>query len=479
MAIGAAMVILPFLSLEAKEKSGVIMTIDGEEIPTEEFLYLFEKNNQQQSQPQTLDEYLELFEIYRLKVAEAKSQGVDTTENFRKETDLYRRELLEPYVADTVFFNALVEEAAAREKYQVESSHIMMIRTHNEETDKRNLEILDSLRTEILNGADFIDLAKQYSQDKFSSAKGGYLGFTPAGTFPYGFETAVYETPEGEISEIVESHVGWHIVRAGSKKPSFEFNQPEKTIAEVKADVTRKAGSPFDPRYHKLRKNLIDKLKLRHKGVKVENMSDDDAYNALLTAEEEEQYRSNPEYRNLVDEYVNGSLLYEVSVENVWNPAANDIEGLEAYYAAHRDNYKWEKSHAKGFLVQAKNDSVGQLIKERIAGMPSDSIVPIVRKDFKGQAIIERFNVSEGSNPMIDNLMFGGAPASPRVKNFETFFVVDANIVEEPEGLEDVKGAVVNDYQEELEKQWVSNLRQKHAIQVNRKELANIRKNIR
>lgn len=455
------------------------MTVDGEDVPSEEFLYLYQKNNQQQETPQSLDEYLQLFEVYRLKVAEAKQQGIDTTSGFKKEVALYKRELLEPFITDTIFFNSLVEEAMEREKNQVESSHIMIIRTHNEARDKRNLEILDSVRNEIINGANFIEMAKHYSQDKFSSDKGGYLGYSPAGTYPYGFETAVYETPEGEISEIVESHVGWHIVKSGARRPAEEFNRPPRSYSDVKEDVLKKSSSPFDTRYHKIRQNKLNRLKERHKDINVSGMSDEEAYDTLILAEEETLYKNNVEYRNLVDEYTNGSLLYEVSVDEVWNKASNDIEGLEAFYQAHKNNYKWDSPHAKGIVVQALNDSVANLIKTQIEEMPLDSVIPFVRKNFKKEAVAERFNISKGGNAMIDNLMFGANNEIKPKANLKSWFVVEGRIVENPENLQDVKGLVINDYQAELEKAWVEKLKKKHTVTVNNKELANIRKSIR
>ncbi|MCH5230883.1 MAG: peptidylprolyl isomerase, partial [Muribaculaceae bacterium] len=327
---------LAFSAADAKTKEGVIMTVDGEEVPSYEFIYLFNKNNLQQAQPQTLDEYMELFKVYRLKVAEAKSQGVDTTASFRSEMDQYRRELLEPYISDDNFFNKLVDEAVDRDSVLVESSHIMIIRTHDEETDEKNLQQLDSIRNELLNGADFIQIAKLYSQDKFSSEKGGYLGYAPAGTFPYGFETAVYETPEGEISEIVESHVGWHIVKPGGRKSSADFNRPLRSYETIRTEVERKVASPFDARYHQIRKNKFDMMQSRHPELNIEGLSDEEAYNTLLEAEERSQYELNADYRNLVDEYVNGSLLYSVSVDNIWDKAANDTEGLKQHFEANR-----------------------------------------------------------------------------------------------------------------------------------------------
>lgn len=471
----ALMSVAACVSLNAKETEGVIMTVDGEEIPTDEFLYLYQKNNQQQVQPQSLDEYLKLFEVYRLKVAEAKSQGVDTTSNFKKEMALYRRELLEPYVTDTVFFNRLVDIAMEREKELVESSHIMFIRTHDEAKDKKSLERLDSIRQELLNGADFSELAKAFSQDKFSSDKGGYLGFTPAGTFPYGFETAVYETPEGEISEIIESHVGWHIVKAGGRKSAEEMNKPQKSYEEVKNDVARKVTSPFDSRFFQIRDNRLKMLKERHPEINTENLTPEAAYNALMDKEERDQYQRNEAYRNLVDEYVNGSLLYEVSVENVWNKAANDDEGLENYYNLHKDNYKWETPHAKGFLVLATNDSIAGLIKTAFVEKTSDNMASYIKTNFKKDAVGDKFNVVKGTNPYVDLLVFGEQITVPENK-YPVYFIEDGRIVEQPEGLDDVKSLVINDYQEILEQEWVDNLKEKHKVWINKKELDKVRK---
>lgn len=467
-------------SVNAKDKKGVIMSIDGEEIPTEEFMYLFQKNNQQQNTPQNIDEYLQLFEIYRLKVAEAKQEGIDTTQAFQKEMAQYRRELLEPYIADTAFINNLIDIAVDRENTQVESSHIMIIRTHDEEKDRKNLAMLDSIRLELLNGADFISMAKEYSQDRFSSDKGGYLGFSPAGTYPYGFETAVYETPEGEISEIVESHVGWHIVKSGARKPTSVFNRSPRSRDVVKSDVMKRIQSPFDSRYHQIRKRLVENLTRKHPelNARLRGLSDDEAYELLLTNEENIQYNTNPDYRNLVDEYINGSLLYEVSVANVWNKASNDEEGLNKYYEDNKESYKWERPHAKGILVQVINDSIAGLIKSQIANVPSDSIVTFIRNNFKRDATADRFNVAEGVNPMIDYAMFGGAETSPKIQNFDTFFVIEGRLVENPENINDVRSIVISDYQEVLENEWVNALKNKHKIAINEKELARLRKTL-
>lgn len=478
--IASGLILSAATAIYAKGKTAAIMTVDGEPVSTDEFVYLYGKNNLQQAEPQTIDEYLPIFEVFRLKVAEAKSLGVDTLANFRKEVSQYRKDLLEPYIADTVFFNALVDEALEREKTQVESSHIMIIRTNNPDKDAENLALLDSLHQELLNGADFISLAKQYSQDKFSSDKGGYLGYQPAGTFPYGFETAVYETPEGGISEIVESHVGWHIVKSGGRKPAEDFNRKPRGYADVKADVSRKVTTPFDSRYHKIRKNLLANLSKKHPDVASKNAgkSEEEIFDALIEAEENYQYANNPEYRNLVDEYTNGSLLFEVSKDNVWDKAANDTEGLQAFYESHRDNYKWNEPRAKGLMIQAANDSIAGLIRDNIAGLTIAEIPGYLKANYPRAAKSERFTLKKGMNEIVDYVVFG-ANNGTEPKNLANFIIVEGRIVDQPEELNDVRSAVVGDYQDQLESDWVAQLRNRHKVVVNEKELAKIRKKLK
>ena len=306
------------------------------------------------------------------------------------------------------------------------------------------------------------------------------MGYTPAGTFPYGFETAEYETPEGEISDIVESHVGWHIIKSGSRKPAEELNFPVKSYSEVKEEVTRKSSSPFDTRFFDIRRNNMKNLMAKHpKAAKaVESLPEDEAYEVLVAEEEISQYANNPDYRNLVDEYINGSLLYEVSVQNVWDKAA-DEEGLEEFYQKNKDKYKWEAPHAKGVLIQAVNDSVASEIKANIAGLSPEETVKYVRNNFKKEATADKFNLAEGSNKLVDKLMFRKEVELPENSKYKVCFVVDGRIVETPEELNDVKGNVVADYQEVLEQKWVDSLRNKHNLEVNKKELSRIRKSLK
>lgn len=564
------------LSVSAQMAPGIIMEVDGVPVPSSEFEYLYLKNNRQQLEPQTFDEYVELFKVYRLKVADAKAMGKDTTDSFRKEMAQYRRELLQPYITDSTYFYTLVDIAAARDREEVEATHIMMAKTQDSQTDTRNKEILDSLRQEIIKGAQMTDLAPLYSQDRTVSKNNGYLGYIPAGRYPYAFETAVYETPEGEISEIIDSGVGYHIVMPGKRRPSRgrvdvahimkiaargveeefvaqqkqvidsirnlavanpetfgelaiansddkgtarnagklpmfgvgemvpEFEEvafsladgeisepfrslygwhiikrygskPHKDYSEVKADVERKISNPQDPRYSEMENHKYQLLAQRHPEVKGEQGTD--GYKeALLIAEEENQYANNEEYRHLIDEYTDGSMLFEASKDMVFDKAQNDTVGLEKYFKKHKKNYKFPQRMAKGILIQAKNDSVAELVKDQVRGLGRDEIVAYVKANFKGEATADKFLIGQGVNGMIDNIMFGDEPVKPKAKGYETYFILEGKILDTPEEMADVRNHVTTDYQEELEKQWVAKLKKRYKVNVNKQELSEIKK---
>lgn len=559
----------------AKSNDGVIITVNGEEIPSSEFEYLFKKNLNQQVEPQSVEEYLELFKIYRLKVAEAKTQGKDTTETFRNEIAQYKKDLLVPYITDSAFIYNFIDIEAARDKEEVEASHIMMYKTRDEASTAEKRQKLQHLRDSIINGASFEAIAAEFSEDLPTGKNGGSLGYIIAGRYPYAFESAIYDTPQGEITEIFETPFAMHIAKSGKRRPSrgkvdvahimkavaqdaseedvarskevidslyniviadpesfaqvaiensddpgsaqrggrlymfgagemvpefeevaFALNEgeiskpfrsqfgwhfikkygakPTKDYAEIKDEVLKRITNPQDPRYTAIENHKYEMLAAKH--PEVVNEGDEKAYReALLEAEENSIYNTNADYRNLINEYTDGSLLYEASVYEVWNRASQDTEGLNDYFETHRDNYRWDKAYAKGILVRALSDSIVEKVKFDIQNMPSDSIVAYVKENFPKKAVAEKFLVTEGTNAMIDNIMYGAEAPKKRGRGMEYYFIIDGRLLEAPEEMSDVKPAVIADYQEELEKRWVASLQNKYPVEVNKKELKKLK----
>ncbi|MDE6158035.1 MAG: peptidylprolyl isomerase, partial [Muribaculaceae bacterium] len=211
-AVMAAVAVLPAL---AKDADPVLLTVDGHDVRVSEFEYLYNKNKSQQLQPQTIDEYLQMFIEYKLKVADAERAGLQNTPEFRSEYNKYQAELAAPYMVDKAVEDSLLHEAYEHRKYDVLVSHIMLERKPG--NDLR----LDSIRTAIESGATTFEVeARRHSIDRGSSARGGLMGMVTPDRFPYSFENAAYNTAVGAISPVTDSGMGYHIIRVEKKTPA-------------------------------------------------------------------------------------------------------------------------------------------------------------------------------------------------------------------------------------------------------------------
>ncbi len=197
------------------------MKINNKPVHKSEFEYLYHKNNSQQLQPQSLDEYVDMFVNYKLKVADAEAAGLDTTASFRDEFNRFRFELAEPYLKETAVIDSLVEAAYKHFTDQRYVRHIMLPMAPEPDIMKENSQRADSLRNALINGtADWDASASKFSVDRGSANKGGIMGWMPQGRYPYAFEDMVYQTQPGQISPVVNSGYGFHIIRVDSIKPN-------------------------------------------------------------------------------------------------------------------------------------------------------------------------------------------------------------------------------------------------------------------
>lgn len=204
----------------AQESDPTIMTINGKEIKKSEFDYIYNKNKQQQLEEKSLDEYLEMFKDYKLKVMEAEVNGIDTTKAFISELQGYRNQIAQAYLVDQEADEKLALEAYSRLQENVEAAHILFAIDENnpERTEAKAYEKAVALKKQIDAGADFTELAKKYSEDPSVSRNGGYLGYIKGFMTVYPFEQAAYTTPVGEVSEPVLSRFGYHLIKVISRR---------------------------------------------------------------------------------------------------------------------------------------------------------------------------------------------------------------------------------------------------------------------
>lgn len=226
----------------------VLMEINGKKITRSEFEYIYNKNNSNNvAEKKNLDEYVDLFINFKLKVAEAESLGMDTTESFLNEFKTYRAQLAKSYLTDREADEDFVRAIYSHMSENVEASHILI-------ECRENVSPSDSLAAynkamEVYNilkqGADFAETAKKYSDDPSAVNNGGYLGYFGALQMVPDFEMAAYALKPGEISLPVRSRFGYHIVKVTGRRPDpgkVKVAHIFKYIPQSASETERKAA---------------------------------------------------------------------------------------------------------------------------------------------------------------------------------------------------------------------------------------------
>ena len=579
------------LNLTAQEDK-VLMTIDGQPVMASEFLYIYEKNNQESALEQkNMDEYLDLFINFKLKVHEAEANGIDTTEAFKKELSGYRAQATPKYMKDEAAIDSLVEmsyrriaedrrgahiaiqcpmtaddstvEAALaqintirervttgvekkvkvkgkwkkvrepedffavaletssdpsvqenkgelgwitpfryvypfenavyttevgevtpvfrtaygfhialveerRDHEEVAAAHIMKMTPRGDEEAEAAAKVaIDSLYELVKNGANFAEVAKAQSDDKGSAMRGGDLGWFGRGYMVKPFEEAAFAMKDsGEISAPIKSDFGWHIIMLKGKRGI----QP---LEEMRESILKKVQR--DERIKEADASFIRKARAEY-NLPAE-MSDEDV-RAYADSHLEDKY---PELKNLVKEYHDGILLFDISLEQVWDKASQDKEGLEAYFQAHKADYPWDEPRFKGFVVQCKNANLEKAVRAIIRNADRDSVESYINSRINiGDSITyvkcTRGLWTLGQNKIVDKLGFKQKKVEFKTNSeFPHVFVVGKKL-KAPKDYQDVRGLVLADYQEQLEKEWVAALRSRYVVTVNQEVLKTVNK---
>lgn len=232
--IALASILMPTLLLNAQSKldKEVLMTIGNEKVTAKEFCDVYYKNNLKSEvmEKKSVDEYLDLFIKFRMKVIEAEALQLDTAAKFKRELNGYRKQLAKPFMSTDDISDELLKEAYQRKLKDIRASHIL-IRCDKHALPSDTLKAYNralDLRNRALKGEDFGDLAVRYSEDpsaKPSKATDqsparpgnrGDLGYFTVFDMVYPFETGAYNTKEGEVSMPVRSDFGYHIIKVQS-----------------------------------------------------------------------------------------------------------------------------------------------------------------------------------------------------------------------------------------------------------------------
>ncbi len=232
--------------LLAQHSDPVLFTVENTPVHLSEFEYIYSKTNGDKADfsKASLQEYLDLYIKFKLKVQRAKDMKLDTIPSLQRELAGYRQQLANSYLVDKEVTNRLVDEAYKRTQKEVDLSHIMVALAPNANADqeKKALQKIESIYQMLQGGDEFGEVAKQHSEDQYTKEKGGRLGFFVA-MFRQGFydmETAAYDLPKGSYSKPVRTVAGYHIIRINDVRPARGEIEVAHILIRNKKDKTGK-----------------------------------------------------------------------------------------------------------------------------------------------------------------------------------------------------------------------------------------------
>jgi peptidyl-prolyl cis-trans isomerase SurA len=436
------------------------MKVNGVDVTRSEFEYSYNKNNTDMVlDRKSLDEYVDLFVNYKLKVAAALDARLDTMEAFKKEVADYRAQQAEEYLIDSAFI-----DQEARKTYQATAdrvgpegqllaSHIMMIVSQRATAAEQALakQRIDSVYAALKAGADFAELAKKHSQDRGSAQNGGQLPWFFRGQMIPDFEAEVMKLKPGEMSAPFLSTVGYHIVLLHERKPFEPYEYHRQSIYQFLEQRGIRSHA---------KRSMGEKLAAEMGG----NITPEEA----LAKAEQELDTKYPDFGFLMKEFYDGSLLYEISTREVWDKAAQDEKGLEKYFKKNKKNYRYEEPVYRGLVVHCVSDDVLKQVKKVIKRKPQKEWVTLIREACNNDSLIQvkmvRGPFKQGKNVYADYYGFKQGERPDTVAGFPVTNIIGKLQKKAPDSYEDVRGPVTADYQSHLERLWIAELRKKYPV---------------
>lgn len=448
-----------FVGLCAMAQSDpVIMKINGKNITRSEFEYSYNKNNSEGVlDKKTIKEYVPLYVDFKLKVAAAEDAKIDTLTSIRKELRGYKEQMILPELVDTAFI-----EREARKTYEatasrfagqdlLNASHILVLMRQDAtpEQEKAAKVRIDSIYDALKAGADFATLARQCSDDKGSAVRGGDLGQFGKGMMIPDFENAAYALKPGQMSEPVKSTVGWHIIKLTDRHPFEPYEYHHDAIMKFLDQRGVKEASA---------NAYIDSI------AKIRGISRDEMVDIL----HDDITSKDSELKNLAQEYYDGTLMYEICKNEIWDKAKSDEDGQKAYFDAHSGDYKWDAPRFCGIVVHAKDKATIAAAKKAIKGVKEEdwakTLTSVLNNDSVKLVRIERGIFKKGDNANVDALSFKQGEVKPMKDYPET--ILFGKQSKKPRSYKDVKGLVTTDFQNQEEKKWVEQLRGKYSVEI-------------
>jgi peptidyl-prolyl cis-trans isomerase SurA len=406
---------------------------------------------------------------------------------------------------------------------EVEVSHILLSGTDAKVKDKA-FEIYDQLK----GGRKWDDLCREYSIDTNTKERGGKLPPFGVGALPGvpEFEAAAFalQTP-GEISDPFQSKLGWHLVKLEKKiaVPSFAEAEPvlkrriardeRLQISQTAQLNKRKANFGFtenNAAREKLERAADTSLvqgrwrtslqtsvaaeplfTISGKGVPVSEflkyvkstqrpsaltpvmyfrqLYDQFSDIKIGEAEDARLQVENPEYRNLVREYHEGIMFFSIMEKEVWNKGSADTVGQRTYYETHKGKYQGgDRVYAR--IYSSSDKQFLQEVREKAA--KGDSVGQADTKRFKSVTSFRAFG--KGDNKVVDMVPWAIGIHEAEAEGMYYLVEIERLIPPGIKAFQEARASVISDFQEEMEKKWVADLRKKYPVKVNKKAVKSV-----
>ena len=421
---------------------------------------------------------------------------------------------------------------------KVQVAHILKAYPHNA-TSAEKQEVkneIEKIYRDLLEGKDFELVASNNSDDEASARQGGMLPPFGLGYMVREFEEAAFTLKEvGELSEPVETAYGWHIIRLVKKLPIEEFDNAKRQLLnsfqrDGRADFLQKSfvdnlkkeysftifpkeydevaryinkfdtiveydvknhGGYLKPLFKIGEKEvpqiefityLIDRDTKKPSDITLRSLFDKFATTHILQYEDSRLEKKYPAFGNLLREYREGILLFNISNDKVWDKATKDTLGLRLFFEKNSHKYKWQIPHYKGRIIFCKDKNLAKKLQKKLPKMADSEISKYLSQFNLDSAVVDqqRGLWKQGESNVIDRLGFKDKSVefSPTA-TYPYVFLVGKVIGLQPETYLDVKAEVVTDYQNFLEQEWIEEIQDKYPVEIDSVVLEQIKQKVK
>jgi len=421
-------------------------------------------------------------------------------------------------------------------KGKVQIAHIFLRGVPGEKADsisQVNKALMDTIYTQIKGGKEFADMARRYSDDKRSGMNGGALPILGSGKLMPQMDELAFSLDEGEVSEPFESNYGWHILTVIKKYPIASYEDSKEEISKdlskdnrskyIKKSVINHLYSKYsikennrlfnsihskiDTSYLKntaaieiskikgtiltiesrkipasdyikfLNDNPVDSRNKFSLKYVLQQKRKDFVESEVLKYYDENLENEFPQFKDVMTNYREGILIYNLMNMKIWDKSFTDTIGIEAFYQKNKANYMWPE---RADLVVAKcfnEKAAKKTLRYMKRGKSQEYIERKINKDAQVGVTFQSGIITPKNDVLPEGFEWKKGLSKIYKKSDTNFVIVDVKRFVEPQikTLEETKNKVRTDYQNYLEQKWNDELKNNYKVVVDQEVLNSVK----